>query len=203
MKQYDSKALFKLGYGLYVLTASDGLRLNGMICNTVSQAASSPELIAVSVNKANYTCEMILNGGKFNVNCLTEEAPFSVFRQFGFCSGRDTDKFADEKAFCTKNGAPVLSKYINAFISLEVVNSLDLGSHMLFICKIEDAAVLNDKPSMTYAYYHSRVKPKPEKTRKKGFVCKICGYIYEGDVLPDDFICPICKHGAADFEPLE
>lgn len=200
MSGYDPKALFKIGYGLYVVTVNDGGKDNGMICNTVSQIASSPERVAVSVNKANYTHDVIKRTGVMNVNCLTEDAPFEMFKQFGFQSGRDTDKFAGETVFRSANGAPILGRHINAFISLKVVQYLDMNSHGLFICEITDAAAMNDKPGMSYSYYHANVKPKPQKRR--GYVCRICGYIYEGGELPEDFICPICKHPASDFEPL-
>ncbi len=203
MAQYDPTALFKLGYGLYVITSNDGSRDNGMICNTVSQVAVSPDKLAVAINKANYTHDTIKETGFMNVNCLTEEAPFELFRQFGFQSGRDVNKFEGEQVFRTANGAAILTKFINAFISLKVTDYVDLGSHGLFICELTDSAVMNSKPSMTYAYYHANVKPKPQAEKKKGFICKICGYIYEGDTLPEDFICPLCKHPASDFEPIE
>jgi flavin reductase (DIM6/NTAB) family NADH-FMN oxidoreductase RutF len=146
---------------------------------------------------------MIKNSGTMNVCMLTEEAPFEVFTRFGFQSGRDADKFAGEQVFRSANGAPILTKFINSFMSLKVVDYTDLGSHGLFICEPTDSAVMNDKPSMSYAYYHANVKPKPQPQKKKGFICNICGYIYEGDTLPDDFVCPLCKHGAADFEPIQ
>ncbi|SDA23789.1 NADH-FMN oxidoreductase RutF, flavin reductase (DIM6/NTAB) family [Ruminococcus sp. YE71] len=203
MSQYDPTALFKLGYGLYVITSNDGSRDNGMICNTVSQVASSPDRLAVAINKANYTHDIVKKTGFMNVNCLTEDAPFDLFKQFGFQSGRDVNKFEGEQVFHTGNGAALLTKFINAFISLKVTDYIDMGSHGLYICELTDASVLNNKPSMTYAYYHANVKPKPQAAKKKGFVCKICGYIYEGDTLPEDFICPLCKHPASDFEPLE
>lgn len=201
--QYDKKALYKIGYGLYVITSNDGSRDNGMICNTVAQVASSPDRIAVSINKANYSHDVIKKTGVLNVNFLTEDAPFELFKQFGFQSGRDTDKFAGEQVFHTANGAAVLTKFINAFISLKVTDHLDMGSHGLFICELTDGSVMNDKPCMSYSYYHAFVKPKPQPAKKQGFVCKICGYIYEGDTLPEDYVCPVCKHPASDFEPLK
>ena len=200
---YDSTALFKIGYGLYVITSNDGKRDNGMICNTVTQVASSPELVAVSINKANYTHDTVKATGVMNVNCLTEDAPFDIFKKYGFVSGRDTDKFAGEKVFHSQNSCVILGGYINSFISLKVVNYMDMGSHGMFICEITDAVVMSDKPSMTYAYYHANVKPKPQPKATKGWVCKICGYVYEGETLPEDYICPLCKHPASDFEPLE
>lgn len=203
MNEYDPKALFKIGYGLYVITVNDGKKDNGMICNTVMQVSLSPDRIAVSISKANYTHDVVKSIGVMNINCLTTETPFELFKQFGFKSGRDTDKFAGEKVFHSANGAPVLGKYINAFISLKVVQYVDMNSHGLFICEITDAAALNDNESMSYSYYHANVKPKPQVKKQKGFICKICGYIYEGDELPADFICPICKHPASDFEPIK
>ncbi|MBP3272086.1 MAG: flavin reductase, partial [Ruminococcus sp.] len=157
----------------------------------------------VAINKANYSHDVIKKTGFMNVNCLTEEASFDIFRQFGFKSGRDTDKFEGEQVFHTANGAAILTKFINSFISLKVTDYIDTGSHGLFICELTDAAVINDKPSMTYAFYHANVKPKPQPKKTKGFVCKICGYIYEGETLPEDYVCPICKHPASDFEPIE
>lgn len=202
MADFDKKALFNLGYGLYVLTVNDGKKDNGMIINTVAQVASSPERIAISVNKANYSHDVIRQTGIMNIHPLTEDTPFSVFQKFGFCSGRDTNKFEGEQVFHSANGAPVLTANINSFISLKVERYIDLGSHGMVICEITDGAVMNNKPTMTYSYYHANVKPKPRPVKKKGFVCKICGYIYEGDTLPEDFVCPICKHGAVDFEPI-
>ncbi len=200
----DLTALFKLGYGLYVVTTNDGTKDNGLIVNTVMQVTSTPCRVAVAVNKDNYSHDTIKNTGKMNVNCLSTEAPFSVFEAFGFKSGRDTDKFAGCTPKRAANGLAYLPKYINAYISLEVVQYVDLGTHGMFICDVTDAEVISDKESMTYAYYHANVKPKPkaEEEKKKGYVCKICGYVYEGDPLPEDFVCPWCKHPASDFEEL-
>ena len=205
MAGFDTKALNKITYGLYVITSSHEGKDNGFICNTVTQIASDPMRIAVSVNKANYSHDLIKSSGKMNVCTLTEEAPFDIFTRFGFQSGRNTDKFAGTQVFRTANGCPLLSGYINSFMSLEVKDYADMGSHGLFICELTDAAVMNEKPSMSYAYYHANVKPKPPAQEKKvkGYICDICGYIYEGDPLPEDFICPICKHPASDFSPLE
>lgn len=205
MTSFDSKVLYKITYGLFVITCSYDGKDNGMICNTVTQVASDPMRIAVSINKANFSHDMIKNSGTMNVCMLTEEAPFEVFTRFGFQSGRTADKFAGEQVFRSANGAPLLTKYINSFMSLKVVDYTDLGSHGLFICEPTDSAVMNDKPSMSYAYYHANVKPKPgaQEKKVKGFICNICGYIYEGDTLPDDFICPLCKHPASDFSPIE
>ena len=205
MPEFNNKAMYKLSYGLFVCTAVQGDKKNGCIINTAVQLTDNPKRITIAVNKANYTEEMIRRTGVFNISCLTEEVPFKVFKHFGFQSGRTADKFAGEQVFRSANGAPLLTKYINSFMSLKVVDYTDLGSHGLFICEPTDSAVMNDKPSMSYAYYHANVKPKPgaQEKKVKGFICNICGYIYEGDTLPDDFICPLCKHPASDFSPIE
>ena len=199
----DLTALFNIGYGLYVVTSNDGKKDNGLIVNTVSQLTSSPNRIAVTINKANYSHHIISRTKKMNVNCLNVEAPFKVFEQFGFVSGRNTDKFGDAAVSRSDNGLVFLDSYINSFMSLEVESYVDLDTHGMFICRITEARVINDKETMTYTYYQNNVKPKPETEGKKGFVCKICGYVYEGDTLPEDFICPLCKHGASDFEPIK
>jgi len=199
----DMTALFKIGYGLYVVTSNDGIKDNGLIVNTVSQVTNTPNRIAVTINKANYSHHIIKQTGKMNVNCLSTEAPFAVFEQFGFKSGRTVDKFADCTPLRSDNGLVFLPRYINAFMSLQVESYVDLDTHGMFICSVTEARVLSDKPTMTYDYYQSNVKPKPQTENKKGFVCKICGYVYEGDTLPEDFICPLCKHGAADFEEIK
>lgn len=199
----DNKALYKIGYGLYVVTSNDGERDNGMICNSVVQLSSEPLRIGVSINKQNYTHDTVKASGKINVNCLTEAAPFSVFEAFGFRSGRDTDKFEGCSPKRSENGLVVLPKYINSYMSLEVVDYVDLGSHGLFICSVTEAVVLNDRESMTYAYYHAKVKPKPVASDVKGYVCTICGYVHPGSELPEDFECPICKHPRSDFVPIE
>ncbi len=198
----DLSALTNIGYGLYVVTSNDGEKDNGLIVNTVTQLTDSPNRIAVTINKANYSYHVINQTKKLNVNCLSTNAPFSVFERFGFRSGRNTDKFEGMEPLRSDNGLVFLPRYINSVMSLEVVQYVDLDTHGMFICEITEARVINDDPSMTYAYYHENVKPKPETEGKKGFVCKICGFIYEGDTLPDDYICPLCKHGAADFEPI-
>ena len=202
MANFDPTALFKIGYGLYVVTTNDGNRDNGLIVNTVTQVADQPLRIAVSVNKANYSHDVILSTRKMNVNCLDETAPFSVFENFGFRSGRTEDKFAGLAVRRSENGLRVLTENVNAFFSLEVENYVDMGSHGLFICTVTEGEVLEDTPSMTYAYYHENVKPNPNKTSANGYVCRICGWVYEGETLPEDIVCPLCKHGAADFEPL-
>ncbi|WP_418752322.1 flavin reductase [Frisingicoccus sp.] len=198
----DMTALFKIGYGLYVVTSNDGEKDNGLIVNTVSQVTDNPNRVAVCINKANYSHHIIKQTGIMNVNCLSTEAPFRVFQNFGFQSGRTADKFADIEVLRSDNGLAFLPRYINAFMSLKVEQYVDFDTHGMFICTVTEARVISDVETMTYNYYQSHVKPKPETEGKKGFVCKICGYIYEGDVLPDDFICPLCKHGAADFEPI-
>lgn len=199
----DLTALFKIGYGLYVVTSNDGKKDNGLIVNTVSQVTDSPNRVAVCINKANYSHHVIKQTGIMNVNCLSTEAPFKVFETFGFQSGRNVDKFADCEPLRSGNGLVFLPRYINAFMSLKVEQYVDLDTHGMFICTVEEARVISNVETMTYNYYQNNVKPKPNTEGKKGFVCIVCGYIYEGDELPDDFICPLCKHGAADFEPIE
>ena len=198
----DLTALFRIGYGLYVVTSNDGKKDNGLIVNTVIQLTDTPNRVAVNINKANYSHHVIKQTGMLNVNCLSTEAPFSVFQQFGFQTGRSVDKFAGQTVHRSDNGLVFLDKYINAFMSLKVEDYVDLGTHGMFICSVTEARVMSNQETMTYTYYQKNVKPKPETEGKKGFVCKVCGYIYEGDELPADYICPLCKHGAADFEPI-
>lgn len=198
----DLTALFKIGYGLYVVTSNDGEKDNGLIVNTVTQVTNTPNRVAVTINKENYSHHIIKQTGIMNVNCLSVEAPFKVFETFGFQSGRNADKFADCKPIRTDNGLVMLPHYINAMMSLKVEQYVDLGTHGMFICEVTEARVISDAETMTYTYYLSNVKPKPQTEGKKGWVCTICGYVYEGEELPEDFICPLCKHGAADFEPL-
>jgi len=195
-------ALFKIGYGLYVVTCREGEKDNGLIVNTVSQLTDNPVQVAVTVNKSNYSHGMIERTGKLNVNCLSVEAPFKVFEAFGFRSGRDVDKFADCNPNRSENGLVVLPRYINAWLSLEVERYVDLGTHGMFICRVTEEKVVADTESMTYAYYHASVKPRPQ-ARKKGYVCTICGYVYEGEELPEDFVCPLCQHGAQFFEEVK
>ena len=199
----DLSALFNIGYGLYVVTSNDGKKDNGLIVNTVTQVTNTPNRIAVTINKENYSHHVIKQTGKMNINCLTEEAPFQVFETFGFVSGRNVDKFADSEPLRSDNGLAFLPRYINSFMSLKVEQYIDLDTHGMFICSVTEARVISDKPSMTYTYYHENVKPKPNTKGKKGYVCTICGYVYEGEDLPEDFICPLCKHGAADFEEIK
>ena len=199
----DNNAVFKLSYGLYVLTARENGKDNGCIINTAGLITDTPKRIQIAVNKANYTHDMILRTGVFNVSVLNVDAPFATFQQFGFCSGRDTDKFAEVSyADRTENGLRYIPENCNAVLSGKVVESYDWGTHTLFIAEVTEAHTLNDVPSMTYQYYFDHVKPKPAPSseKKSGWVCKICGYVYEGEELPADFICPLCKHGPEDFE---
>ena len=199
----DNGALRKIGYGLYVVTSNDGVRDNGLIVNTVMQLTNSPAKIGVTISKSNYSHDVIKASGIMNVNFLSEAAPFKVFEAFGFKSGRNTDKFEGCTPAHSENGLVVLPRYINAYMSLKVEDYIDLGSHGMFICSITESAVISDEPSMTYAYYHENVKPKPKAEKSRGYRCTICGYIHDEDELPEDFICPLCKHGAEDFEPIE
>ena len=199
----DLTALFKIGYGLYVVTSNDGKKDNGLIVNTVSQVTNTPNRVAVTINKDNYSHHVIKQTGIMNLNCLSTDAPFKVFETFGFQSGRTADKFADLKPLHSDNGLAFLPRYINSFMSLKVEQYVDLDTHGMFICTITEARVISNVDTMTYTYYQNNVKPKPQTEGKKGFVCVVCGYIYEGDELPEDFVCPLCKHGAADFEPIE
>ena len=199
----DLSALFNIGYGLYVVTSNDGTKDNGLIVNTVSQVTNTPNRVAVTINKANYSYHIIKQTGIMNVNCLDVSAPFSVFQNYGFQSGRTADKFAGVEELRSDNGLRFLPRYINSFMSLKVESFVDLDTHGMFICSLTEARVMSDKETMTYTYYQNNVKPKPETEGKKGFVCKVCGWVYEGDTLPDDIVCPLCKHGAADFEPIQ
>lgn len=202
--EIDPNAMFKLSYGLFVLTANDGSKDNGCIINTVMQVTDVKKRITIAVNKANYTHDIIKKTGEFNISVLTTDAPFKLFQQFGFQSGRDVDKFAQGGAEArTANGLRYVPEYSNAVISGKVTEAYEYDTHTLFVADVTEAAVLSNVPSVTYQYYFDHIKPKPQPTTdKKGYVCKICGYIYEGETLPDDFICPLCKHGAADFEKL-
>ena len=199
----DTKALFKIGYGLYVLTASQDGKDNGCIINTVMQVTSDPCQIGIAVNKMNYTNKMIQETKKFNVSVLSEDAKFETFKHFGFQSGANVNKF--ESFFDTKrspNGILYITKDTNAFMSAYVKREIDLGTHTLFIAQLVGAEVLSERPTVTYDYYQKNIKPKPEQAKKSGWRCKICGYVYEGEELPSDFICPWCKHGAVDFERI-
>ena len=198
----DMTALFNIGYGLYVVTSNDGVKDNGLIVNAVTQLTDSPNRVAVTINKANYSHHVIRKTGIMNVNVLDTSAPFFVFEHFGFQSGRTIDKFAGCENLRSDNGLRFLPRYINSFMSLKVEQYVDLDTHGMFICSVTEARVMSDRDTMTYTYYHHNVKPKPDTEGKKGFVCKVCGWVYEGDTLPDDIVCPLCKHGAADFEPI-
>ena len=203
---FDPKAMFKLSYGLFVLSARQDGKDNGCIINTVTQITDEPKRVALAVQQRNLTHDMIRDTGEFNVSVLSEEAEFSLFQRFGFQSGRNVDKlvgFADYER--SDNGLIYLTKQANALISGRVTAATDYGTHTLFVADVTDLRVLSEVPSATYAYYFANIKPKPETTAKKvkGYRCKICGYVYEGDTLPADFICPWCGHPASDFEPIE
>ncbi len=198
----DLSALFNIGYGLYVVTSNDGKKDNGLIVNTITQVTNTPNRVAVTINKENYSHHVIKQTGIMNVNCLSVEAPFKVFETFGFQSGRTVDKFAGCEPLRSDNGLVFLPRYINSMMSLKVEQYLDLDTHGMFICSVTEARVISGVETMTYTYYLNNVKPKPETAGKKGFVCKICGYVHEGETLPEDFICPLCKHGVADFEAI-
>ena len=209
----DATALFKIGYGLYVVTCRDGEKDNGLIVNTVMQVTNTPNRVAVAINKQNYSHDIIKKTGVMNVNVLSEEAPFSTFERFGFQSGRNTNKFIGMLPDRSENGLYVLPEFINAYFSLKVEQYVDLDTHGMFVCALEEAKIVSDVPTMTYNYYQANVKPKPKaatataaaaaEEKKTGYVCRICGYVYEGEPLPEDFICPWCKHPASDFEPLK
>lgn len=199
----DNKAMFNLSYGLFILTAKDGEKDNGCIVNTVGQVTSQPNRISLTVNKANYTHDMILKTKEFNVSVLAENSKFETYRHWGFQSGRNTDKLESISFKRSANGLVYIADETNAFLSAKVVSTLDLGTHTLFIADVTDGEVLSQVPSATYSFYQNNIKPKPDSTEKrKGFICTVCGYIYEGETLPDDFICPVCKHPASDFRPL-
>ena len=199
----DNKVMFNITYGLYVLTAKENGKDNGCIINTLSQVTSTPNRISITVNKSNHTHDMIKNTKKFNVSLLTEETSFDLFKHFGFQTGKDTDKFADYEGYArAENGIVYLTKYANSFISGDVVQEIDLGTHTMFIADAADGQVISDVPSVSYAYYHKNIKPAPETKKAGGWRCKICGYVYEGDELPADFVCPLCKHPASDFEKI-
>ena len=200
----NTNALFKIGYGLYVLSANEHGKDNACIINTAMQVTSEPCQIAVCVNKNNYTCEMIQHTKKFNVSVLTENVGFDLFKNFGYQCGRNIDKFAnflDTKR--SPNGVLYITKNTNAYFSAFVQQEIDLGTHIMFVAELVAAEILSETPTITYDYYQKNIKPKPQVTNKKGWRCKICGYIYDGEELPKDFICPICKHGAVDFEKIQ
>lgn len=212
----DTKVTRNFTYGLFVITAKDGDKLNGCIINTGIQAASDPLTVAVSLNKADYTCDMIMKTGEFNLTFLSEDAKFETFEHFGYQSGKDVDKFAKDSLAkfeykLAANGIPYVTTGANAYLSAHVTKSVDLGSHMMFIAEITDAEVFSKTPSVSYSYYFANIKPKPEAKateadaageKKVGWICTICGYIYPYEELPADYICPICKHPASDFKKL-
>lgn len=206
----DKKAMFQLSYGLYVLTTKDDSKANGCIINTAVQQTSEPNCISITVNKQNYTEQMLQKTDVFNISVIDETAEFSLFQHFGFQSGRETDKFADfSDSALAANGVPYITRGCNSYLSAEIVSRTDLGSHTLFLAKVTDGVMLSDAASMTYTYYHANVKPKPQAVKSEGkvWVCKICGYVYdeakEGvafEDLPADWVCPLCKHPKSDFE---
>ena len=199
----DKKAIYKLSYGLFVLTAKDGDKDNGCIVNTVTQLTSDPLQISVTVNKMNFTHDMIMKTGMFNVSILTENSKFSAYKHWGFQSGKDTDKTIGIDISRSENGIIYTAEDTNAYISAKVVSSVDVGTHTMFIAQVTDCQVLSDAPSVTYDFYQKFIKEKaPVKAAVKGYICTVCGYIYEGETLPPDFICPLCKHGSDDFERI-
>lgn len=199
----DNTAFFKLSYGLFVVTAHEGDKDNGCITNTVVQQTTTPNRISVTINKNNLTHDMILRTGVFNVSVLSESSSFDTFKHWGFQSGKDVDKTVGITFYRLENGVIYIVEGVNAVLSAKVEQTIDLGTHTLFIAEVTDAFSTDETPSATYAYYHKRIKPAPQQPKKRGWVCIICGYIYEGETLPDDFICPICKHPASDFKPTE
>lgn len=195
--------MYKISYGLFIVSAHENGKDNGCIVNTVTQVTSEPNRITVAVNKNNYTCGMIERTGKFNVSVLTENSKFDTYKHWGFQSGAYVDKCENITYDRAENGVIYIAEECNAYLCAKVVSVTDLGTHLLFLADVCDAEVLNDEPSVTYAYYQAHIKTAPKaEARKKGFICTVCGYIYEGDTLPDDFICPWCKHPASDFAPL-
>ena len=204
----EREAMYKLTYGLFMLTTTDGQKQNGCIVNTVSMLTDNPTRIVVFVNKSNYSEELLRKTGVFNVSVLAESTPFEIFKQFGFQSGRDVDKFEGGRYATSENGLYYLPEYANAMMSAKVVDSYDYGTHTLFVAEVTEAKKLSTDKSVTYEYYQNNIKPKPQAAKveepaaKGKWVCKICGYVHEGDELPDDFICPWCKHPASDFEKV-
>jgi flavin reductase (DIM6/NTAB) family NADH-FMN oxidoreductase RutF len=198
----DKAAMYQLTYGLFVLSAAEGGKDNGCIINTAAQVTTTPNRITIAVNKQNYTHDMILRTGLFNLAILDRTVPFEAFQRFGFQSGRDVDKFAGGKAVRMENGILMPAEHVTAWISGHVAQAIDIGTHTLFLSDVADAGVLSGLEPVTYALYQKEIKPKPQPTVKKGWRCKVCGYVYEGEELPADFVCPICKHGAQDFERI-
>ena len=198
----NPKALFQLSYGLYVVSTKHDKKMNGCIINTVTQVTDDPKQIVLAINKKNLTCDLIQKSGIFSVSILSETAPFTLFQRFGFQSGSNTDKFVDVPFSMTAQELPYLTEHTTAYLDCKVVNSYDLGTHMLFLASVSDGEILSGEKAMTYSFYHEYVKPKPENTSVKGWRCVVCGYVYEGEELPPDFICPWCKHGVEDFEKI-
>lgn len=200
----EKEAMYKLTYGLFMLTTTDGEKQNGCIVNTVSMITDSPKRITVFVNKANYSEELLRKTGIFNVSVLTENTPFDIFKQFGFVSGREKDKFEGGRYATSENGLYYLSEYANAVLSAKAIDAYDYGTHTLFVAEVTEAKTLSSDRSVTYEYYQSNIKPKPKSqpSDKKKWVCKVCGYVHEGEELPEDFVCPWCKHPREDFEPM-
>ncbi len=199
----NNHAFFKIGYGLYILSATEGEKDNGCIVNAVMQVTNTPNRIAFTVNKANYTCEMISRTGVCTISVLDERASFDSFRRFGFQSGRDVDKFSGFAGVKrADNGVLYVTEATNAYFALNVISQQDLDTHILFIADVSEAEILSDNKTVTYDYYQAEIKPKPEEKKGKGWRCKICGYVYEGETLPEDYICPLCKHPASDFEQI-
>lgn len=199
----DKAAMYKLTYGLFVLTAKDGIKDNGCIINTAMQVTTTPNRMIIVVNKQNYTHDMIQKTKAFNVSCLSEDVTFDVFRHFGFQSGRDVDKMQDRAYPRAENGIVYIPEMTSAYISGKVISETDMGTHTMFLADVTDARILSEQEPVSYSYYQKHVKPAPKPVKKTSWVCKICGYVYEGEELPEDFICPICKHPASDFEKKE
>ena len=198
----DTKAMFKIGYGLYVLTAREDGKDNGCIVNTFQQVTDEPLRVSVCVNKANHTCGMIARTGVFNVSVIAESATFDLFKRFGFQSGATVDKFADFPCPRSPNGVLAVDRSVNAVVSGKVFQTVDLGTHLMFLADVTDAVVRSTEETATYAYYQRAIKPRPQPQVKRGWRCLICGYFYEGEDLPADFVCPLCKHPASDFERI-
>lgn len=199
----NQKAFFQLSYGLYVAAAKADSKMNGCIINTVTQVTDDPKQVAIAINKQNLTCELVQKSGMVSISVLDQSAPFSLFQHFGFQSGRTVDKFVNISFQLTKQELPYLKEHTTAYLDCKVIHSQDLGTHMLFIASVTDADVISSEKPMTYSYYHEFVKPKPDTAPTiKGWRCIVCGYVYEGEELPPDFICPWCKHGVEDFEKI-
>lgn len=199
----DKAAMYKLTYGLFVLTAKDGEKDNGCIINTAMQVTTAPNRITIVVNKQNYTHDIIMKTKEFNVSCISEAADFDLFKHFGFQSGRDVDKMADKSYPRAENGIVYIPEMTSAYISGRVIAETDLGTHTMFLADVTDGKVLSDAEAASYSYYQKNIKPAPKPVKKASWVCKVCGYVHEGETLPDDFICPWCKHPASDFEKKE